>query len=95
MATVIAANAGAALMPVIEPHTHQWLDDLAAARPLATGRTKDLPGFDRLTGFVAFTADLSARVRGCQGEPWLRSSCVRPGTLRDGRVRRGGPPCAR
>ena len=32
---------------------------------MATGRTKDLPGFDRLTGFVAFTApDLSAlRVR--------------------------------
>ena len=28
---------------------------------MVAGTTKDLPGFDRLTGFVAFTADLSAR----------------------------------
>jgi hypothetical protein len=55
VATAIAANAGAAFMPAIEPHTHQWLNDLAAARPLATGKTKDLPGFGWLTGFVVFT----------------------------------------
>lgn len=30
---------------------------------MATGTTKDLPGFDRLARFVAFTAALSARVR--------------------------------
>jgi len=42
-------------MPAIEPHTHQWLNDLAAARLLATGKTKDLPGFGWLTGFVVFT----------------------------------------
>jgi hypothetical protein len=30
---------------------------------MATGMTKDLPGFDRLAGFVTFTAALSARVR--------------------------------
>jgi hypothetical protein len=78
MATAIAADAEAAFMPVIEPQTHQWLNDLATAPMLATGRTKDLPGFDRLTGFVTFTADPSVRVRRCQGEPWLRSSRFGP-----------------
>jgi hypothetical protein len=28
-----------------------------------TGRTKDVPGFDRLTGSLAFTADLSGSAR--------------------------------
>jgi len=46
-------------------------------------RTKDFPGCDRLTGFVAFTPDLSARVRGCPGELWLRSFPVRSGTCQD------------
>ena len=67
--------------------THQWLNDLAAAWLLAPGKTKARPGFDRLTGFVALTADLSARVRRCPGEPWLRSLGARTGTLQDGRVR--------
>jgi hypothetical protein len=79
VATTIAASAEAAFTPVIEPHTHQRPKDSAAIQLLATGKTKDLPGFDRLTGFVAFTADLTARVRRCQGKPWLRSSCVRSG----------------
>jgi len=78
MATTIAVNAEAAA------HARHWLNDLAAARLLATGRTKELPGFDRLAGFVTCTADLSARVRRCQGKPRLRSSRVQPAPLRDG-----------
>lgn len=84
MATTIAANAEAAFMPVIEPHTHHWLNDLAAARLSATGRTKDLPGFDRLTGFRSVHSGPIRASPKVPGEPWLRSSRVQSGTLRDG-----------
>ena len=45
---------------------------------MATGRTKDLPGFDRLTGFVVFTADLPVRVRKRPEEPWLGALAPEP-----------------
>ena len=47
-------------------------------------RTKDVPGFDRLTGFVTFAADLSARVRRYQGEPLAKEFSRPAGTCRDG-----------
>ena len=50
---------------------------------MATGRTKDLPGFDRPTGFVAFTANLSARAgsaRESRGKGALASEPAPAGT---------------
>jgi hypothetical protein len=45
------------------------LSHFGVRAPWGTGRTKDVPGFDRLTGSLAFGADLSVRVRERPGDP--------------------------